>query len=75
MPRDGYDLLYRLGQKSVQFDRMKVSGSIACLREGSISTRFSPQVEYFAPYLLKEGVVQRVQVFPEPMPQLNSGVS
>ena len=47
VPKDAYDLLYRLGQKSVQFDRMKV--------------------EYFAPYLLKEGVVQRVQVFPDPL--------
>ena len=25
VPQDAYDLLYRLGQKTVQFDRMKVN--------------------------------------------------
>jgi hypothetical protein len=43
VPQDGFELLYRLGQKSHLFDRIKV--------------------EYFAPYLLKEGVVQRVHNF------------
>ena len=28
VPQDAYDLLYRLGQKSVQFDRMKVHNVI-----------------------------------------------
>ncbi len=45
VPADCFELLYRLGQKTEIYDRVKV--------------------EYFAPYLMKEGTVQRVQIFPE----------
>ena len=31
VPQDAYDLLYRLGQKTVQFDRMKVRISLSFL--------------------------------------------
>ena len=46
IPQDAYELLYRLGQKTEHYDKVKV--------------------EYFAPYLLKEGMVQRVQHFSVP---------
>ena len=43
VPRDSFELMYRLGQKTIQFKGVKV--------------------ENFAPYLLKDGIVQKVTVF------------
>ena len=40
IPRDSYDLMYRLGQKTERY--------------------FETKVEYYAPYLLKDGMVQRM---------------
>ena len=40
IPRDSYDLMYRLGQKTEKY--------------------FETKVEYYAPYLLKDGMVQRM---------------
>ena len=42
VPRDSFELMYRLGQKTVQFKGVKV--------------------ENYAPYLLKDGIVQKVTV-------------
>lgn len=47
VPNDSYELLYRLGQKTETFEKVKV--------------------EYFAPFLLKEGVVQRIQHYHKPL--------
>ena len=40
IPRDSYELMYRMGQKTEKY--------------------FQTKVEYFAPYLLKDGMVQRM---------------
>ena len=43
VPKDCFELMYRLGQKTAEFKNVTV--------------------EYFAPYLLKDGMVQRVSQF------------
>ena len=43
VPKDCFELMYRLGQKTAEFKNVNV--------------------EYFAPYLLKDGMVQRVTQF------------
>ena len=43
MPRDSFELMYRLGQKTVHFKGVRV--------------------ENYAPYLLKDGIVQKITVF------------
>ena len=46
VPKDCFELMYRLGQKSSEFKNVNV--------------------EYFAPYLLKDGMVQRVTQYRSP---------
>ena len=52
VPRDSFELMYRLGQKTIQFKGVKV--------------------ENFAPYLLKDGIVQKVTVYQDDGSVLNA---